>query len=170
MPTKPPFNQLVEAHSREIFHYLHRMMGQTQAAEDALQDAFLRAYRAYDRLDGQANIRAWLYRVAGNVARTQLKRDHLARDNHPLQADIEDHRPSVHAQVESRERLQRLAEKIESLPYKQRAALILRKYQNLSYTEISLTLDCTAEAARANVYQAVKKLRHAFSEEIHDAE
>jgi RNA polymerase sigma-70 factor (ECF subfamily) len=169
MPTKPPFNQLVEAHSGEIFHYLHRMLGQTQAAEDALQDAYVRAFRAYDRLDDEANTRAWLYRIAGNVARTQLKRDHRVRDNQPLQADLEDNQPSVLAQVESREQLRSLAEAIERLPHKQRSALILRKYQSLSYDEIGLTLGCTAEAARANVYQAVNKLRYAFSQEVHDA-
>lgn len=168
MPQKPPFNQLVEAHSREIFHYLYRLMGHTQEAEDALQEAFLRAFRAYDHLDPDANTRAWLYRIAGNTARTQLKRDHRARDNQPLQVNMEDNQPSVLAQVENRERLRSLAEAINRLPHKQRASLILRKYQGLSYAEIGLTMDCTAETARANVYQAVKKLRHAFSQEVHD--
>lgn len=169
MPTKPPFNLLVQNHSREIFHYLFRMLGQVQTAEDALQDAFLRAYQAYDRLDDQANTRAWLYRIAGNVARTQLKRHQRARDNHALHENLHDSSPSVAAQVESRERLRVLAQAVQQLPHQQRAALTLRKYQGLSYTEIGTALNCTPEAARANVYQALKKLRQTFSQEVRDA-
>lgn len=170
MPTKPPFNLLVETHNREIFHYLFRMLGQVQAAEDALQDAFLRAYRAYDRLDDRANTRAWLYRIAGNVARTQLKRLQHARDEHALHENLHDGSPSVVAQVETRERLQALAHAVQQLPYRQRAALTLRKYQGLSYADIGAALECTPEAARANVYQALKKLRQAFSQEVRNAE
>ena len=170
MPTKPPFNQLVEAHSREIFHYLFRMLGGAQAAEDALQDAFVRALRAYDRLDEAANTRAWLYRIAGNVALTQLKSDHRFHNHAQLGEALVDRSPSVVEQVETREQSRELLETIQRLPHQQREALILRKYQELSYAEIGLALECSPEAARANVYQALKKLRHAFSQEVHNAE
>lgn len=166
MPSKPPFIELVDAHSREIFHYLYRMLGQTQAAEDALQDAFVRAYRAYDRLDDDANTRAWLYRIAGNVARTQLKRNHRTKDEKALYENLRDNSPSVVEEVESRERQRTLSQAVQRLPHQQRTALTLRKYQALSYAEIGLVLDCTPEAARANVYQALKKLRHVFSQEV----
>jgi RNA polymerase sigma-70 factor (ECF subfamily) len=170
MPTKPPFNQLVEAHSREIFHYLYRMLGGAQTAEDALQDAFVRAFRAYDRLDEAANTRAWLYRIAGNVAHTQRKRDHRFHNHAQLGEALVDRSPSVVEQVETREQSRELLETIQRLPQQQREALVLRKYQELSYTEIGLALECSPDAARANVYQALKKLRHAFSQEVHNAE
>jgi RNA polymerase sigma-70 factor (ECF subfamily) len=170
MPTKPPFNQLVEHHSREIFHYLFRMLGRAQAAEDVLQDAFVRALHAYDRLDESANTRAWLYRIAGNVARTQLKRDHRFYNYTQLDEGLVDRSPSVVEQVETREQSRELLEAVQRLPHRQREALILRKYQELNYAEIGLALECSPEAARANVYQALKKLRHAFSQEVHNAE
>jgi RNA polymerase sigma-70 factor (ECF subfamily) len=169
MPAKPPFDQLVNSHSREIFHYLYRLLGQTQAAEDALQDAFVRAMRAYERLDDQANTRAWLYRIAGNVARTQLKRNQRARDSQQLHDNLPDSSPSVTHQVETRDRLRAVSRAIQQLPHNQRSALLLRKYQGLSYAEIGLALDCSPDSARANVYQALKKLRHTFSLEVHDA-
>ncbi|MGD8823161.1 MAG: sigma-70 family RNA polymerase sigma factor [Anaerolineales bacterium] len=169
MPAKPPFDQLVKSHSREIFHYLYRLLGRTQAAEDALQDAFLRAMRAYDRLEDQANTRAWLYRIAGNVARTQLKRDQRTRIHGQLHDNLPDASPSVAHQVETRERLRALSQAVQRLPHHQRAALVLRKYQGLSYAEIGLALNCSPDSARANVYQALKKLRRTFSQEVDNA-
>src|SRR6185436_1804336 len=74
MKARPEFEALVDAHSAEIFAYLWRMLRQTADAEDCLQETFLRAYRAYARLNGQANYRAWLYKIATNTARTHLKR------------------------------------------------------------------------------------------------
>jgi RNA polymerase sigma-70 factor (ECF subfamily) len=169
MPAKPPFDQLVKSHGREIFHYLFRLLGRTQAAEDALQDAFLRAMHAYDRLDKHANTRAWLYRIARNVALTQLKQDQRFQIYDDLHENIIDRSPSVVEQVEMRDRLQELREAVNRLPRQQREALILRKYQELNYAEIGLALECSPETARANVYQALKKLRYTFSQEVHDA-
>src|ERR1051325_11076075 len=74
MKTRPDFEALVETHSAEIFAYLWRLLRQTADAEDCLQETFLRAYRAYPRLNGTANYRAWLYKIATNTARTHLKR------------------------------------------------------------------------------------------------
>lgn len=139
------------------------------AAEDALQDAFLRALRAYDRLDEAANTRAWLYRIARNVARTQLKRDQRFHDHTELHEGFVDRSPPVPEQVETREESRELLEAVQRLPHQQREALILRKYQELNYAEIGLALECSPDAARANVYQALKKLRLAFSQEVHDA-
>jgi RNA polymerase sigma-70 factor (ECF subfamily) len=169
MPSKPPFHQLVTDHYREIFHYLYRMLGQTQAAEDALQDAFLRAFRAYDQLADDTNTRAWLYRIAGNVARTQLKRNHRSQDGHRLHENLADRAAPVAQQIETHEQLRELRQAVQKLPHMQQAALIMRKYQGLSYKEIGAALDCSAESARANVYQALKKLRRTFSQEVHNA-
>ena len=146
------------------------MLGAPQAAEDALQDAYLRAFRAYDRLDQAANTRAWLYRIAGNVARTQLKREGRTQDNFDLHEGLADRSPSVNEQVETRDQLRTVAAAVRRLPHQQREALVLRKYQELNYTEIGLALECSPEAARAHVYQALKKLRLAFSQEVRDVE
>ncbi len=61
--------------------------------------------------------------------------------------------------------IEAVTQAVETLPHQQRAALIMRQYQELSYDDIATALDCTAEAARANVYQALKKLRAQFAAE-----
>jgi RNA polymerase sigma-70 factor (ECF subfamily) len=165
MARPPDFETLVAAHSAEIFGYLWRLLRDTSDAEDCLQDTFLRALRAYPRLDGRTHQRAWLYKIATNVARTHARRrTRTAARTAALDPDsVLDH-SSVPEQVHQRSVLAAVARAVEALPHQQRAALILRQYQELSYAAIAAALDCTEAAARANVYQALQKLRAQFSE------
>ncbi len=162
MGNKPPFDVLVDAHGREIYAYLWRMLQNEQEAEDCLQEAFLKAYLAYERLDGEANYRAWLYRIAGNDARTRL-RDRL-RTGSLLSEEVQDPRLPIEQQTHNRVQVEAVREAISALPYKQRESIILRKYQELSYEQIGKVLDTSAESARANVYQGLKKLRAQFED------
>jgi RNA polymerase sigma-70 factor (ECF subfamily) len=157
---KPQFDILVDAHAAEIYRYLWRMLQNEQDAEDCLQDAFLKAYLAYGRLDGSANYRAWLYRIAGNTARTRLRG--RLRTGILLTEDLADSALPIEQQAQNQEQLEAVKDAIEALPYKQRESLILRKYQELSYEEISTILDTSVEGARANVYQGLSKLRAQF--------
>ena len=157
---KPRFDVLVDAHAKEIYAYLWRMLQDEQDAEDCLQDAFLKGYLAYDRLDGSANFRAWLYRIAGNTARTRLRS--RLRTGLLLSEDIADSGLPTEQQAQYRLQQETVRNAIDALPYKQRESLILRKYQELTYEEIGAILDTTVEGARANVYQGLKKLRAQF--------
>lgn len=161
--SKPAFEMLVERHGRELHAYLWRMLGNDHDAEDCLQETFLRAYRAYGRLDDRANTRAWLYRIAGNQARSQFRqrRARSAGELELVRAEAA-REPSIEGVVERKLRLEQIRVAVEALPMKQRQALILRKYQEMDYAEIAEILGCSAQAARANVYQALKKLRTRF--------
>ena len=154
------FASLVDAHSAGLFAYLWRLLREPADAEDCLQETLLRAYRAFPRLNGHANPQAWLYRIATNTARTHLRqRARRTQRTAPLDPEAVGGGPGPADEVERRQALMRVAHAVEALPYHQRAALILRKYQALSYAEVAAALDCTEAAARANVYQALKKLR-----------
>ncbi|TMB22248.1 MAG: RNA polymerase sigma factor [Deltaproteobacteria bacterium] len=153
--------ELTERHRGEIVGYLARLLGDHQEAEDACQEAFMRAHRAFGRLAPDANSRAWLYRIATNTglnaARRRSHRAARRADVHPdaLPADAG---PSL----ERREELRAVRRAVEALPPRQRAALMLRQFQDLGYAEIAATLGGNEDAARANVYQALKKLRAAL--------
>ncbi len=160
---KPDFDELVERHSGEIFAYVWRLLRDAHDAEDCLQETFLRAFRSYARVRAGSNYRAWLYKIATNTARSQWKRRQRS-DTHTteLDPDWQSDELSLADRVERAALLTAVAHAVEALPDQQRAALIMRKYQELSYAEIAAALDCTEAAARANVYQAVKKLQTQF--------
>jgi RNA polymerase sigma-70 factor (ECF subfamily) len=162
---KPNFDELVERHSGEIFGYLWRLLRETGEAEDCLQETFLRAFRSYSRVRAGTNYRAWLYKIATNAAHTQWRKQQ--RDEArtiDLDPDLQSGGMSVADRVEEQTLLAAVTRAVEQLPPQQRAALIMRKYQELSYAEIATALECTEAAARANVYQAVKRLREQFAE------
>ena len=162
--TLADFDALVDEHSREIFAYLWRILRNPQDAEDALQETFFRAFRGFPRLENDANLRAWLYKIATNVAYTQLKK-RSRRDSHTT--NLTEFTPiTTSDNLEQRDLLEAVLQAVETLPPKQQAALMLRNYQGFCYEEIGSALDCSPEAARANVYQAVKKLRGQFVEEV----
>jgi len=160
---KPDFEALVEQHSGELCAYLWRLTGDEADARDCLQDTFLRAYRAYDRLQDFSNLRAWLYKIATNTARTHHARYHR-RQAEPLHDPIASNEKAVDLQVMERTQLAAVKQAVMELPVRQRAALMMRKYQELGYAEIAAALDCSEDSARANVYQALKKLRQQFAE------
>lgn len=164
MEHKVDFEILIELHSRELYVYLWRLLGDEAEAQDALQDTYLRAWKAYERLDAEANVRAWLYKIAGNWARTLLKKrsrgDGYSRD---FVAGLADGRKGPGEQVAERERLIELHSAVMGLPDRQREAILMRKYQELDYAEIAAALDCSEDSARANVYQGLKKLRQTLS-------
>jgi len=162
----PNFDSLVNAHSAAIFSYLWRLLRDYADAEDCLQDTFLRAYRAYGRLytaadgRGQPNPRAWLYRIATNVARTRLKqRGREAVRTAALDPELVAAGPGPAEQASHNDLLASVAAAVDALPHHQRAALILSQYQGLGYDQVAAVLECSPAAARANVYQAMKKLK-----------
>jgi len=113
-----------------------------------------------DRLTHADNLRAWLYRIATNTTFAFLKK--RGRENGRLvevDPELVEHGDGPAEAVMQRETLRELARAVDRLPARQQAALVLRNYQQMSYSEIASALNCSEEAARANVYQALKKLR-----------
>ena len=154
------FDQLAERHRAELLAYLVRLLGDRHDAEDACQDALLRAYRAYARLKPGSNARAWLYKIATNTALNALRRRRRAALR---TADVDLDRLSESDSLERREDLRAIARAVESLPPKQRAALMLRQFHGMDYAAVASALGCSQPSARANVYQAIRRLRQALA-------
>jgi RNA polymerase sigma-70 factor (ECF subfamily) len=152
--------ELAERHRSEIMRYLVRLLGDADEAEDACQETFLRAHRALDGLGPDANARAWLYRIATNTAVNAARR-RARRAARTADADL-DGIPAARVSPEDRERVRAIARAVEALPPRQRGALMLRQFHGLSYAEIAASVGGNEAAARANVYQAIRKLRAAL--------
>jgi RNA polymerase sigma factor (sigma-70 family) len=141
----PPFERFYEEHRGVVFSVLARRLGR-RAAEDAFQETFLRALRAYPRLEHGEYLRAWVLTIAGRVAIDVLRKKEppLARE----QAHT-DERPA-YAQLEH------LA---DGLPPTERAAVVLRYGYDLDYDDIAAALGSTPDAARQAASSGVRRLR-----------
>jgi RNA polymerase sigma-70 factor (ECF subfamily) len=153
------FDLLVERHRRSVYQLCYRFVGNHEDASELAQDVFVRAFRALDRFKGQSSIATWLYRIGVNVClnRVSVKRPRLE----PLdeQFPLEHPGESASDRVLREERAVRVRRAIAQLPEKQRAALILRMYHDLSHQQIAESLGGTEGAAKANVFHAIKRLR-----------
>jgi len=163
--SSPPASsaELAERYRAEILAYLVRLLGDAHEAEDACQEALLRAHRAFDRLGADANCRAWLYRIATNTA-VDAARRRARRAARTVDADVDGIPAAAAVSPEDREHLRAVARAVEALPPRQRGALMLRQFQGLGYAEIAASLGGNEAAARANVYQAIRKLRTALGD------
>jgi RNA polymerase sigma-70 factor, ECF subfamily len=158
------FEVVVATHHAEIHRYLVRVTGRNSEADDLSQETFLRAYRAHRGLTADANVRAWLFAIATNLCRNHFrgeKRRRLA-----MAAVVAEPAPIGLGDPEDEalfsEARARAGEVIRALPMKQRMAFTMRKIHDLDYDAIGQSLGCSAETARAHVFQALKKLRRAL--------
>jgi RNA polymerase sigma-70 factor (ECF subfamily) len=161
MPETVHFSKLLESHEREIYRFAYRMTGNPEDASDLLQETFLRAFKAFPRLPRDANHRAWLYRIAHRQA-LNLFRSRRVRKTEPLNEAraLQDSNGHPESLEETRRLARALGEVIRALSPRQRSALLLKKYEGLSYADVAAILGSTEENARAHVYQAMKKIRN----------
>lgn len=158
--TDPTFDALVERYSAEIYAYLWRLLRDPEQASDCLQDTYLRALRAFPRLRHHEHLRAWLYTIATNRARSlQRQRARQEARQVDLSEELADPQVSVGTRVVDREILRQVLAAVERLPSKQRQALILRRYQGLGYGEIASVVGGTPASARTNVHLAQVRLK-----------
>ena len=159
-----PFEEIMQRHEREIMRYLLRVSRDREDAADLFQETWLRAYLAYPRLDSESAVRPWLYAIATNLCRNRAR--DAARRVRVVVPDKEqspaadtigkdhrlDHENEGYAAVHMREL-------ISDLPTKQQQALHLRYFAGLGYVAIASALGCSEDSARANVSQAMRKLK-----------
>jgi RNA polymerase sigma-70 factor (ECF subfamily) len=159
------FETLMTAHHGEIYRYLVRATGRASDADDLSQETFIRAYRAYRALPPDANTRAWLFTIATNLSRNHFrsqKRRRLAYAAVSVTAGESDD-ADPEGEVLGRETGRFLQATVRRLPLKQRLAFLQRKIHGLEYDEIGRSLECSAESARAHVFQAMRKIRQALN-------
>jgi RNA polymerase sigma factor (sigma-70 family) len=144
----PPFETFYATHRDEVLRFLNSRLG-GQRAEDAFQETFLRALRAYDRLEHPDHLRAWILTIASRIAIDDVRRrkpqDELPEDT----LGTEDARPAF----------EELAPLTDGLPPKERAAVVLRYGYGLDYDEIGGALGSNEQAARQAASAGVRRLR-----------
>lgn len=150
------FAQLVLFYNEALYRWLARLTGNSHAAEDLVQDTFVRAYQAITRLRPDTNLKAWLFRIAHN-AYANWVRDRKGR-NSILPAEVFDTRAGPEELAQENEANRDLQQAIDKLPEEWKAALLLRMQEDMAFREIALALGTTEETARWRVYKARQKL------------
>ena len=162
-----PFETILEAHHAEIYRYLRCVTSRAAEADDLSQETFLRAYRAYRALPSDANVRAWLFTIATNLARNHFRSEGRRSRAHAavtVSRSVLDDGAGPEGETLFNETRARVEAVVERLPLRQRLAFILRKIHDVDYEVIARSLDCSAETARAHVFQALRKIRHSLGE------
>ena len=149
----PPFQRLIDDHAAELHRFLVASVGPADA-EDCLQETLLSALRAYPRLRHADNLRAWLYVIAQRKA-TDTVRDRQRHRAGELDAVAEGRLASdPHRSFDDG-----VWTSVRALPAKQRAAVLMHKYEGLGYVEIAQALRCSESAVKSVLFRAYETLR-----------
>ena len=168
------FELLLQRYRTPLVHFLYRMVRDTATAEDLAQEVFLRVYRARKGYAPSAKFTTWLFRIATNLALNQL-RDSRHRQmevslDAPAETDeagqgsgaateVPDDEPGAVERMIVRDRTKKIRRAIAALPEKQRAAVLLHKYEELGYGEIARILGCSESALKSLLFRAYETLR-----------
>ena len=163
------FNRLMEAHERRMYAVALRMCANREDAQDCLQEAMLRVYRAIGGFKGQSTFSTWVYRITMNTCLDELRRK-KNKQNASLDSLLdmgwspadESDTPERHA-VRS-EASRQLHSAIRELPEDMRAAVVLRDIQGLSYEEIAQALDINVGTIKSRISRGREKLREKLKE------
>lgn len=151
------FQRIVDATSAQLVRLAARMLGNVVDAEDVVQEAYVKAYRALmsGEFDGRANVGTWLYRIVTNQAIDAMR----SRVRRPKPTDVADETASDLASAEEHVALVELSDWMNDLPPEQRAALVLKAVEGLSSSEIAKILNCSEGAVEQRLVRARAQLR-----------
>lgn len=165
------FELLLRKYRTPLFNFLYRMVRDTGLAEDLAQEVFLRVYRAREQYAPSAKFTTWMFRIATNLA-LNARRDGRYRqmevsiDQSVMEGDtdappleIPDGQPTIEHELLARDRASLIRRAVEALPEKQRAAVLMHKYQEMDYDQIAQVLGCSEAALKSLLFRAYEALR-----------
>jgi RNA polymerase sigma-70 factor (ECF subfamily) len=161
------FGVLLDKHRSSVVHFLYRMVQNHAIAEELAQDVFLRVYRSRSTYEPTAKFTTWLFRIATHLALNALRDGKNERLQERLDDDssdmpvrqVSDRRPSIEQSMVYRARLDEVRRAIKTLPEKQRAAVLMHKYEEMEYSQIATVLSCSESAVKSLLFRAYETLR-----------
>ena len=162
------FGVLLDKHRRPVIHFLFRMIQNQAVAEELAQEVFLRVYRSRASYEATARFTTWLFRIATHLALNWIRDGKGERAQEFLDDDsadgqtarqLSDGAPSVEQRLVHEVKLEEIRRAIAALPDKQRAAVLMHKYQEMEYSQIAKVLDCSESAVKSLLFRAYETLR-----------
>ncbi len=148
------FCALYERHAGELQSYLLRMTRSVHAAEDLTQEAFLKAYQSLDGFTGKSSFRTWIYSIAINLYRDQIKRAGKMVSGEAVLKNTQATTKTPVALAEREEEGERVRAAVAALPAEWREAVLLVRIEEMSYREAAGALGITLDALRMRVHRA----------------
>jgi RNA polymerase sigma-70 factor, ECF subfamily len=161
------FAILLEKHRSSVVHFLYRMIQNHAIAEELAQEVFLRVYRSRATYEPTAKFTTWLFRIATHLALNSLRDGRNERGQERLDDDssdmparqVSDRRPSVEQKMLQEARMEEIRRAVALLPDKQRAAVLMHKYEEMEYSQIARVLSCSESAVKSLLFRAYETLR-----------
>ncbi len=160
------FVQLIEVYQRSVFNLCYRMLGNTEDAEDASQETFLRAFHALGKYDQKHSFATWLLSIAAHYCIDQIRKRKMtvfSLEDLPY-VEFTDHDPLPESTVSLREDQQRVQQLLKTLTETDRAAIILYYWYDFSYEEIAQSLSLTVSAVKSRLHRARRALAESWLE------
>jgi len=154
---KSAFETLVLRHEKFLMKVVVRMTRDLDAAEDIVQDSFIKAFRRLHLFEGRSSFRSWLYQIALNTTRNRFRkhnRETIGTDHLDIAVDGECENQMIAVDVRAV-----IQKEVDKLPERQRTALSLRVFEDLSFKEIADIMQCPYDTAKANYRHALLKLK-----------
>lgn len=162
------FGILLDKHRNPLVYFLYRMVQDQAVAEELAQEVFLRIYRSRASYEPTAKFTTWLFRIATHLAlnslrdgkndRKQERLDQERDDEMPVR-QLADKNPSVEQSMVYQATLQEVRTAIAALPEKQRAAVLMHKYEEMDYSQIAKALESSESAVKSLLFRAYETLR-----------
>ena len=161
------FGVLLGKHRLSVIHFLYRMVQNHAVAEELAQEVFLRVYRSRESYEPTAKFTTWLFRIATHLALNSLRDGKNERLQERLDdgsselpvRQVSDTRPSVEEAMVYQARLDEVRRAVAALPEKQRAAVLMHKYEEMEYSQIARVLSCSESAVKSLLFRAYESLR-----------
>jgi len=160
------FNLLLEKYRSPVIHFLYRMVQDQGVSEELGQEVFLRVYRSRATYEPTAKFTTWLFRIATHLALNWLRDGKNEKGQERLDdgaltpsRDVPDRTPSVEHALVYQVKLEEVRRAVSTLPEKQRAAVLMHKYEEMEYSQIAAVLSCSESAVKSLLFRAYETLR-----------
>jgi RNA polymerase sigma-70 factor, ECF subfamily len=165
------FTLLLEKHRGPVIHFVYRMVLNQAIAEELAQEVFLRVYRSRESYEPTAKFTTWLFRIATHLALNWIRDGKNEKGQESLDSELQegigrqvaDRGWNVEQVLVYRVRLKEVRDAIDLLPAKQRAAVLMHKYQEMEYSQIATALGCSESAVKSLLFRAYETLRSRLS-------
>ncbi|HEU0122298.1 MAG TPA: sigma-70 family RNA polymerase sigma factor [Bryobacteraceae bacterium] len=161
------FTLLLERHRSPVVHFLFRMVQNQSVAEELAQEVFLRVYRSRANYEPSAKFTTWLFRIASHLALNWIRDRRHERGQESLDAEtaeglvrqVSDRGATAEQSLVRESKFEEIRRAIHSLPEKQRAAVLMHKYEEMEYSQIASVLECSESAVKSLLFRAYETLR-----------